>query len=212
MYRYIPNLITVSRLVLTALFFIVINLQTSATNFPLLMWLALGVFVLAIFSDALDGWLARHWKAETAFGRIVDPFADKILICGAFVFFSCGKIIPGEVTLPVNMSGDAATGIVPWMAVVLTAREFLITGIRGYAESRGIDFRAQWAGKIKMMAQCSAIIGVLVCLALGTVLKSSMVLNGLLIARNVAIWITVVVTVLSAIQYIIRGRQLIHEQ
>jgi CDP-diacylglycerol---glycerol-3-phosphate 3-phosphatidyltransferase len=212
MYRYIPNLITVSRLLLTVLFFIAINVRTSADKFPLMMWVAGTIFVLAVFSDALDGWLARHWKVETAFGRIVDPFADKILICGAFVFFSFRGIVPDGVQLPADMAGNAATGIVPWMAVVLIAREFLITGIRGYAESRGIDFRAQWAGKIKMIAQCFAVVGVLLGLALGPVFKASPLLYGLLLARDAAIWITVVVTVLSALQYIVRARQLIHDK
>ena len=212
MYRYIPNLITVSRLILTVLFFIAINVQTSAEEFLLMMWLAFVIFVLAVFSDALDGWLARHWKVETAFGRIVDPFADKILICGAFVFFSFRGIVPNGVQLPATMAGNATTGIVPWMAVVLIAREFLITGIRGYAESRGIDFRAQWAGKIKMIAQCLAVGAVLLCLALGPVFKASPLFYYLLLARDAAIWVTVVVTVLSAIQYIIRARQLIHDK
>jgi CDP-diacylglycerol---glycerol-3-phosphate 3-phosphatidyltransferase len=212
MYRYIPNLITLSRLILTLLFFVTINITVSAVEFARLMWLAMGMFLLAVFSDALDGYLARHWKVETAFGRVVDPFADKILICGAFVFFSFQGFVPMDLALPSYIHGPEITGIVPWMAVLLIAREFLITGIRGFAESRGIDFRAQWAGKLKMFIQCAAIVGVMLCLALVEPLSSSPILYWLVCMRDLAIWATLVITVLSAIQYIVRARRLIHEK
>lgn len=205
MYRHVPNLITVSRLVITALFFIAINVRVDVRHFTFLMAICFGLFLLATASDVLDGYLARSWKVESAFGRVVDPFADKILICGAFVFF-CSPVVPPEVASacahPVLYS---PTGIAPWMAVVLIAREFLVTGIRGLAESRGIDFRAKWMGKLKMFIQSIAVGGVVVCFMAATALHGSRVLYGLLVTRDAAIWLTVLITVISAWQYIVSG-------
>jgi len=93
------------------------------------------------------------------------------------------------------------TGVQPWMAVVLIAREFLITSIRGLAESKGIDFRADWAGKIKMFIQSFTVGAVIMDLAfLSSVAWVHMV-------RDMAIWATVIVTVLSTTTYVIRARK-----
>jgi phosphatidylglycerophosphate synthase len=205
MYRYIPNLITIARLVLTVVFFIVLNVHEDATFHPS-MWVAFVVFLLAVSTDWIDGYLARKWKVESAFGRVVDPFADKIMICGAFIFFSSDDFInlAAKSAAP-NPTLGALTGVAPWMAVVLIGREFLITGIRGLAESRGIDFRADWAGKIKMTVQCIAVGAVLFHIA--TRWKYLWVWW----VRDGAIWVTLVVTVASATTYIIRARRLIKE-
>src|SRR5512146_881768 len=159
------------------------------------MAIAFAVFLVAVLTDALDGYLARRWKVESAFGRVVDPFVDKILICGAFVFFSSDDLInvavlkefPGEaITTTIN-----ATGVHPWMAVVVVAREFLVTSIRGLAESRGIKFGADWGGKSKMIVQCVAVGAVIMDMAvIGQVPWIHLV-------RDIFIWATVVVTVLS---------------
>ncbi len=205
MYRHIPNMITVGRLLLTALFFIAINVRVSTGHFTLLMSISLVLFLLATGSDVLDGYLARTWKVESAFGRVVDPFADKILICGAFVFL-CTPVIPMSVVSACAWPAlYAPTGIAPWMAVVLIAREFLVTGIRGLAESRGIDFRAQWMGKLKMLFQSIAVGGALVCFMAAIPLHGSRLLYGLLLTRDVAIWLTILITVVSAWQYIVSG-------
>lgn len=207
-HRHIPNLITIGRLVATALFFVVINIHPPNYAAVAWIWLALGLFIIAVASDILDGYLARAWKVESVFGRVVDPFADKILICGAFVFFS----VPGWTAWPIPAHvvhlHFSPTGMTLWMAVVLIAREFLVTGIRSLAESRGIDFRAQWSGKVKMVVQCAAVIGVMVCLLLGYYLPPDP-LKWLLYTRDIAIWLTLGITVLSAWQYISMARKLI---
>jgi CDP-diacylglycerol---glycerol-3-phosphate 3-phosphatidyltransferase len=206
MYRYIPNLITIARLMLTVVFFLLLHVHEEGT-FSRQMWIAFVVFIVAVLTDALDGYLARTWKVESAFGRVVDPFVDKILICGAFIFFSSNdfidvaeKLFPADVTSAVTI-----TGVVPWMAVVLIAREFLITGIRGLAESRGIDFRADWAGKVKMFTQSVAIGAIIIDLA--TIGRTRWVH----LTRDIAIWITLIVTVLSMTTYIVRARRLIRD-
>ncbi len=209
LYRQVPNLITIGRLVVTGLFFVLITVPAAPSQTVFRAWLSLLVFTLAVISDVLDGYLARSWRVESVFGRVVDPFADKILICGAFVFFS----EPGWRAWPLPPAMAAlhysSTGIYAWMAVVLIAREFLVTGIRALAEGQGLDFRAQWAGKVKMVVQCAAIIAVILCPALGYELRPNN-LQILLMVRNAAIWLTLAVTVLSAAQYIWLAKKLIH--
>ena len=201
MYRQIPNLITIARLLLTVIFFVLLNWHTPE-SFIRQMWLAFVVFLGAVGTDWLDGYLARQWKVESAFGRVVDPFVDKIMICGAFIFFASGIFINQAVRVKY---AEDATGVQPWMAVVLIAREFLITGIRGLAESKGIDFRADWAGKIKMGMQCVAVGAIIVDVAeYGKV-------PWIHVTRDIAIWTTLVVTVVSALSYVVRARKLIKE-
>jgi CDP-diacylglycerol--glycerol-3-phosphate 3-phosphatidyltransferase len=207
MYRHVPNLITILRLVLTVVFFFILNINHEA-NFQRQMVVGFVVFLVATLTDILDGYLARKWKAESAFGRIVDPFVDKILICGAFIFFSSNHFIDVAVrskfpefaqALMRPAATPSLTGVVPWMVVVLVAREFLITSIRGLAEAQGVAFRADWAGKIKMFTQSVAAEAVMVDLAcMGRVPWVHW-------TRDIAIWVTVVVTVLSATTYIMRA-------
>jgi CDP-diacylglycerol--glycerol-3-phosphate 3-phosphatidyltransferase len=196
MYRQVPNLITLARLALTLVFFILLNINDAA-NFQRQMWVAFIVFLCAACTDFIDGYLARKWKVESSFGRVVDPFVDKILICGAFIFYSSNDFIAPEV----KGLGPNATGVYPWMAVVLIGREFLITSIRGLAESKGIDFRADWAGKVKMIVQSVAVGGVLVDLAVyGRV-------PWIHITKDILIWTTIVVTILSTTTYVMRARK-----
>jgi CDP-diacylglycerol--glycerol-3-phosphate 3-phosphatidyltransferase len=212
MYRHVPNLITIFRLVLTVAFFVILN-TNNADNFRFQMWFGFVVFVVAGLSDIADGYLARKWKVESAFGRIVDPFADKILICGAFVFFSANHFIDVAARsqfpdflqgLPITRTAatPSLTGVAPWMVVVLLGREFLITSIRGLAEAQGVKFRADWAGKIKMFTQSFAIGSVMVNLA--TIDQHAWIHT----TRNIAIWVTVIVTILSATTYILRAWQI----
>src|SRR5215470_6352998 len=133
MYRHVPNLITILRLILTVVFFFILN-TNNPNNFQRQMEIGFVVFVVATLTDVLDGYLARKWKVESAFGRVVDPFVDKLLICGAFIFFSSNHFIDGVVrTAKFPEYAVAAgtsrlpilTGVAPWMAVVLIGREFL---------------------------------------------------------------------------------------
>ncbi|MBL4848555.1 MAG: CDP-diacylglycerol--glycerol-3-phosphate 3-phosphatidyltransferase [Planctomycetes bacterium] len=152
--RNLPNAITISRLVLAACLFVILGIVTAAQQSAgspeqsewlrdvlsrerLLFGISTVIFVLAAFSDMLDGYVARRWNLQTDFGRIVDPFADKVTICGAFVFL-------------ISLKGSPIAG---WMVVVILARELLVDGLRGFAESRGVAFPSQWAGKVKMFVQ-----------------------------------------------------------
>ncbi len=131
----LPNKITLSRLILAIAFFVLVSFEAS-----LLLNIGLVVFVVACSTDFLDGYVARKWQLETALGRIADPFVDKIIVCGGFVLLA-----------------HRAPTLAPWMVVVIISREFLVSSIRGYTESRGIAFGARWSGKAKAATQMVAL-------------------------------------------------------
>lgn len=143
--RKLPNAITVARLVVAGIFFAMLRLYEFGTT-GMAWWLfAAGwVYGLAAASDWLDGYLARKWDVSSTFGRIVDPFCDKILILGTFVFFASGLFKYGD---------EQLTGVGPVAVIVLLGRELLVTTIRGMSEGGGQAMGAKWAGKFKMVFQ-----------------------------------------------------------
>ncbi|HTF56021.1 MAG TPA: CDP-diacylglycerol--glycerol-3-phosphate 3-phosphatidyltransferase [Planctomycetota bacterium] len=183
----VANKITVSRFAVTIVYFVLLGLCGHEADSTLL-YIAFFLFLAAVIGDGLDGYYARKYKQETNFGRIADPFADKILICGSFVFFLA--IPPLREIVPA------------WMVVVILAREFLVTAIRSAAESQGIPFHASGWGKIKMIVQ-----SFVVATAVFYAAHMSHFDWATLIMR-VLIWITLVVTALSGILYLIETRRI----
>ena len=200
----LPNALTLSRVALAAAFFAVLSLRTGlhARSGPPDLWLiaAAVIFILAALTDVLDGHLARRWGVASTFGRIMDPFADKVLVLGAFVylagpgFLETVQIDGRDVRLQVS-------GVAAWMAVAVIARELLVTSIRAVFESRGIDFSAGWAGKFKMVLQSLAIPLILLILALTEPTQGTLwrpLIDSL-------VWLTVLVTLWSGVPYIKRA-------
>ena len=128
----IPNLITIARIDLTLVCFVCLAIGWYRA--------ALISFVVAASTDWVDGWWARKYNQITQIGRVLDPFADKLLICGVFVFLA---------SIP-------RSDIAPWMAVLVLGRELLVTALRSFIESSGGDFSAKYLGKLKMVWQCLA--------------------------------------------------------
>ena len=136
----LPNRITLLRLLIAVLLFVMLSLQINIgekSSKPVILNLAAIIFVVCVATDWLDGYLARRYGLVTAFGRIADPFVDKVVVVGTCIYL-------------VNL---APTLIQPWFAVALAAREFLVTALRSFIEGQGIEFGAQWAGKFKMVLQ-----------------------------------------------------------
>jgi CDP-diacylglycerol--glycerol-3-phosphate 3-phosphatidyltransferase len=198
----LPNALTLLRVALAALFVAVIALRTrpfpTGDSMPggspdIGLLLAGALFVVAALTDALDGHLARTWNVISKFGRIMDPFADKVLVLGAFIMLAG----PAFTTA----SGHLVSGIAPWMVVVMLARELLVTSIRAALEGDGIDFSAGWSGKIKMALQSLVVPLILILLAWGAPARGS--------ARawtiDIAAWATVGATVLSGVPYLTRA-------
>jgi CDP-diacylglycerol--glycerol-3-phosphate 3-phosphatidyltransferase len=145
-----PNRITALRFVGALALFAVLaiwgeQMETTYHTGPNAIWLQVSfwLFLVVSLSDILDGWLARRGNVVTAFGRIADPFVDKVLVLGTMIFLA---------VLPWSRAMFPA-----WIVVVILSREFLVTGIRGYVESVGGEFPADGFGKAKMFLQCLAI-------------------------------------------------------
>jgi CDP-diacylglycerol--glycerol-3-phosphate 3-phosphatidyltransferase len=161
MFQHVPNALTGGRLLLAAVFFVLLSIyQYEGRGDPLLLNVAFAIYCVALFTDFLDGYLARRWKVEGAFGRIVDPFVDKVLVLGSFILFA-GKnfIIPDPEHRWVVKT---ITGVAPWMVVLILARELLVTTLRGVSESSGQEFGAAFSGKLKMVFQSVTILVILV--------------------------------------------------
>lgn len=185
--RQIPNALTLARVGLAASCFAAMSAWDGSAALPL--WLACGFFVAAALTDALDGNLARRWNVVSLFGRVMDPFADKLLILGSFVLLASPIF---------SVNGAQASGVAPWMAVVILARELLVTSMRAAFETRGVDFSATLSGKLKMIVQSLAVPAILIVVATNSDART---------AAWIA-WITVVVTVASGIPYITRALRL----
>jgi len=197
MTRHIPNLLTTSRFFMAIAYFIVVGFYDRGTpaSWPILD-IALGIFIVGALTDTIDGYLARRLGHLTTFGRIADPFVDKIIVCGALVYFMGNQFLaPGPNGTMVNLTGWA-----PWMVVVIVARELLVTGMRSFSESHHIPFAATLSGKIKMFVQCFAICWSLVYVehwANGPVWT--------VYVRDVLIWTTTLATGLSGLFYVQRA-------
>lgn len=220
--RATPNALTGARVVLAIAFFAVLtpfkyrsSPLASGTGPDWWLLLAAAIFVVAAITDALDGYLARRWNAETAFGRIMDPFADKLLVIGAFVFLAgpgfthTGSSIlhaPFRPNLPENVSGSV-TGVQAWMVALILARELLVTSIRAEAEGRGIQFGAIASGKWKMILQSICIPAVLVLMNVPGAGPDDARRPGewATWAILVLVWTTVIVTAWSGVPYITKA-------
>ena len=181
----LPNAITLSRLILAVVLFVMIYLEA--------WWLtAAALFVVAAGTDFLDGYLARKYGQVTTLGRIMDPFVDKIIICGAFIFL-----------LEKNARFDS--GVNSWMVIIVVGRELFITSLRGFLEKQDIDFSASWSGKIKMALQCMAVTGALMSLS------PHFQTAGFLNVRDIVLWTAVAVTAWSGVTYVGRAAQMIRQ-
>ncbi len=219
----IPNLLTAGRVVLAVIFFAVLA-PWDVRHSPIysgdgtdpILFLAASIFILAAITDALDGYLARRWNAVSAFGRIMDPFADKVLVLGAFVIlagpgFAYQQTIAAPspaVTLglkpPAEIYTISISAVQPWMVVLILARELLVTSIRGVVEGQGKSFAASFSGKLKMILQCVCVPAVLLLLNVPAGSgETDMTWPWRAIQLTVAA--TVLVTAWSGIPYIIRG-------
>jgi CDP-diacylglycerol--glycerol-3-phosphate 3-phosphatidyltransferase len=140
-FRYIPNLLTVTRILVTPLLLLLLTVPSQEGQAC-----ALGLFVLASLSDYYDGVLARRYQVRSRLGQYLDPLADKILVLGTF-----GMLAFQEPTL------------VPWWVVgVIALRDVAVTGLRSWVEAWGKTLRTYRVAKLKTMIQLAFLFGVLV--------------------------------------------------
>jgi CDP-diacylglycerol--glycerol-3-phosphate 3-phosphatidyltransferase len=171
-WRNLPNAITLGRIVLAA----VVAPMLLTDSFAWRMG-AFVVFLVAAFSDLWDGHLARSRNLISDFGKLMDPLADKLLVTAALVsLVSLGRL-------------EA------WIAMVIIAREFAVTGLRGVAAEHGVVIQASWLGKLKTMLQVAAII----CL---------IAVDPAPLGIDLLVYAAVAVTVISGVDYFFGFRRM----
>nr|WP_207741548.1 CDP-diacylglycerol--glycerol-3-phosphate 3-phosphatidyltransferase [Eubacterium maltosivorans] len=146
-------------------------------NFPFHEPIAVVIFIVASASDAVDGHLARSRNLITDFGKFMDPLADKLLTCSAFICLVELQMIPS------------------WVVIIIIAREFAITGLRTLAASDGIVIAASKWGKAKTISQMIAIIALLL------VNWPVMAFPALLLFGNIMVYVALALTLISGIDY-----------
>lgn len=175
----LPNILTTARLGLGLILFGLIEYE---------QWIAcILIFALAAVTDWLDGYVARKMGITSTLGRNLDPLVDKVVICGAFIF-----LIPVE-----------GSGLMPWMATVVVARELIITSLRSFLENVGATFGADWLGKVKMVLQCGALFAVFVALE-----TPHEIIDWI---RDGFIYAMLAATALSGLQYLWRAWMMVRE-
>ncbi|MBI5762093.1 MAG: CDP-diacylglycerol--glycerol-3-phosphate 3-phosphatidyltransferase [Planctomycetes bacterium] len=196
----LPNQITIGRFFLSVIFLVGLATFSWKTRADQL-WLldaAFWIFIVAALTDILDGYLARKQNQVTSFGRILDPFVDKALVCGAFILLLGTGFI--------DETGHNVTGLSGWMVVIIVAREMLVSGLRGFSESKGKPYAANYWGKAKMLVQC---------ITVPVILKSVgnwRDLPWIMTCRTVMIWLTVIVTAISVVSYLVASREALSER
>lgn len=205
----LPNIITLSRIALVIVFTLALTIDGVAPvqhaapmdNQPyqgmfvtenIGLCIALWAFVVGAISDFLDGYLARKYNLITNFGKLIDPLADKILVCAAFVYLSYVGICPF------------------WVTIVILFREFLVTGLRQLAVEQGKVMAADRSGKWKTATQLTYCIACLVHLCYAANLPQPLrflsVGDGGYWLREITMWLSVILTLWSGLNYCLQSR------
>lgn len=188
----LPNILTISRIVLIPLMLIVAGINyfnefIIYKEITLANIIVLAIFVIASLTDFFDGYIARKRKCITDFGKFMDPLADKILIFAAFIILLELERIPG------------------WIITIMLAREFMVTGIRLIAANNNHVIAASNLGKLKTISQIVAIIALLLN---GFPISIFSVAAGRILLI-ILIYIAAILTVISGIDYIIKNKDLV---
>lgn len=182
--KKLPNILTILRFLLVPVFVILLIDPTPSMG----VW-AMLLFVFASFTDWLDGYIARIYKAESILGTLLDPLADKILVMAALVMLAA---VPFEPRVPA------------WMVVVLLGREFMVTGLRSLAAVQNIVVPASNLAKHKTAWTFIAIVSLLI--------KETHEVFGVLVdfhfSGMIFLWLAMILSIVSGVQYAMHLRKL----
>ncbi len=175
--RNLPNLLSIFRILLVPLLVVALLTKFEGKEF-----VALGLFLLAAFTDLLDGWVARRFRLETRLGKLLDPAADKILTGAAFISL-------------------VELGVAPaWMVVVIVSRELAVSTLRSFAAADNVVIGASVSGKVKTVVQVITIALLILYERLGEFRTLA----------AVALWASLLVTLYSGVEYYARyGRRIL---
>lgn len=184
----IANKLTIFRVCLIPVFvlFLLVPIIPGKNEFlgvDINLWIAEFVFVVASFTDFLDGMLARKYNLITDFGKFMDPLADKLLVCSALICFIGMGILPS------------------WIVLIVISREFIISGFRLIASNNGIVIAASWWGKYKTITQMIMIILLIVNF-------NNVIFD---VAEFIFIYLSLVLTIVSLIDYLIKNKTVFKE-
>ena len=169
----LPNKLTVLRVIMIPFFVVMLMLDGGANQ--IYRYIAAAIFIIASFTDFLDGSIARKYGLVTNFGKFMDPLADKLLVCSALICL----IELGQ--LPA------------WMVLIIISREFIISGFRLVASDNGVVIAASYWGKWKTVFQMISVILLIVNV------------EALSMITNIALWIALALTVISLVDYIVKN-------
>lgn len=172
----LPNFLTLLRILAVPV--VVVALLDGTPNGDML---AAIVFALAALTDGLDGYIARSRDSVTTFGKLMDPLADKLLITAALISLVSLNRLPA------------------WVAMVIIAREFAITGLRSIAADRGVVIAASWMGKVKTVLQIGAVFALII-------------FNPAPLWTDILVYLALAATVISGFDYFFGLRRRIEEQ
>lgn len=172
----LPNKLTLMRVILVPVF--VVFLMCNITDYD--KWIALAIFIIASLTDLLDGKIARSRGLVTNFGKFMDPLADKLLVCSAFICFIELSKLP------------------TWMVLIVIAREFIISGFRLVAADNGVVIAASIWGKYK-----TAVSMVMICFVIADIANPIFQ-----IITNILIWVALILTVVSLVDYVIKNKDI----
>jgi CDP-diacylglycerol--glycerol-3-phosphate 3-phosphatidyltransferase len=172
----VPNVLTVIRILLVPVLVVALLVNTAHGSV-----VAAIVFALAAFTDGLDGYIARSRQSITTFGKVMDPVADKLLIAAALISL-------------VSLDKVAA-----WVAMVIIAREFAVSGLRIAAGQQGVVIPASMLGKVKTIVQVGAVLALIA------------VDDTHVVWVQILVYAAVVVTVVSGADYFLNVRRRLEE-
>ena len=153
-------------------------------DIPYGKYIAAAVFIIAAVSDFLDGYLARKNNLVTNFGKFMDPMADKLLVSSALICFVELNLIPA------------------WVVIIIISREFIISGFRLIASDNGVVIAASWWAKVKTNVQMIMSVMLIINLDIP-------VIN---ILEQIAIYLAVVLTIISLIEYLVKNKDVLKEK
>ena len=175
----LPNKLTVMRVILIPFF--VAALLWDGGDSDGMRILSAAIFIIASLTDMLDGKIARKYNLVTNFGKLMDPLADKLLVCSALICLIELEQIPA------------------WMVIVIISREFIISGFRLVASDNGVVIAASYWGKFKTTFQMIAVILMILDIDALSLLTTAM------------IWIALILTVVSLVDYIAKNHKILTE-
>lgn len=180
--RHLPNKITILRIILIPIFIFLLLYNFSgeivllgSRKIDINVFMATIIFIIAAITDFLDGYLARKYNLVTNIGKFLDPLADKLLVCSAFIVMIELNLIPS------------------WFVVCVITREFAVTGLRMLALEQGEVIAAGILGKLKTVMQLLAIIFILL---------GNPIFNYYSIPFDrIILWLSLILTIISGLEY-----------